>query len=308
MPEVGLAGKYLMRKGKDNRSDGFREMARNRTSKHDSIDSIRTRYWYAMLEMETGLQSAYAMERWFEPDAFGVGEKSSKRYHRNKWASYRNGKRTPRTALIEQVDGRQLGSARLINHVLWRTLRVSEEVRSHIGPWISELEPSIQSLIHRKAAASPVSAKQRRRVDARLIGIIGRHASLDSLACLTMLLREAWETGNSSVAFHAVVPTLNVLIAHCCARPMFDLAEELYEIYKRDVFSLVIDDNMKYDFERYNFPQVVKIIHGILLRWQSEECREFDWNESLKLKLDILRGRYKLELGMMLRPHIIKCS
>lgn len=289
----------MIEKGIDLDDGAFREALRNAPVKRDPIDSIRTRYWYGMLQMKADLSSAYALERRFEPEAFV--ESGPVRYHRNKWPAYRDGRRTPRASLVARVDAQLPGSARQIDHVLWRALRVRKPVLPVVDLWVRELEPYLQRLVFEKTARDPASARRRRQVDSRLFNTLGRNPTLDSLACLTMFLREASERGNAELAYQAIAPILDILIVNCALLPMYTMADELFEFYKNEIFSLAGHEH-KRSMRHMDKSRFLEDVNNcVIYVAKSEDLGEefCGWNDCLKKMLDALK-RYRFRAAVWL--------
>ncbi len=278
----------------------MRTHLRNSKSRRDPVDAFRGIYWFESIRMRTGLPSAYAMERRFEPEAFK--EEGTTRYHRNKWSAYGNGKRIPRALLIKRVEMQLPGSAQLINHVLWDILRVRLPVLENIDRWINELEPSTQHLIFEISARKAGLGRQRRHVDQRPLEMLGRRPTLDALACLTLLAREAAAQGRPDIAFHAVPRMLKILLVHASTAPMARIASTLFDFYRENIFALGVFEGKTYSLEDYPFEEILISLNRFIARCEEREGVTIDWADALQSKLSLLSGRYGIGILMATAP------
>lgn len=278
----------------------LRTHLRNSKSRRDPVDAIRGIYWFETIRMRTGLPSAYAMERRFEPEAFK--EEGTTRYHRNKWSDYGNGKRIPRAVLINRVEVQLPGSAQLINHVLWDVLRVRLPVLENIDRWINELEPSTQHLIFEISARKAGLGRRRRHVDQRPLEMLGRRPTLDALACLTLLAREAAALGRPEIAFHAVPRMLKILLVHASTAPMARIARPLFDLYRESIFALGISEGTIYSLEDYPFEEALMSLNRFIVRCEEREKVTIDWADALQSKLNLLRGQYGFNALLAFAP------
>lgn len=278
----------------------MRNNLRNSKSRRDPIDAIRGIYWFESVRMRAGLPSAYAMERRFEPEAFK--EEGTTRYHRNKWSAYGNGKRIPRAVLINRVEMQLPGSAQLINHVLWDVLRVRLPVLENIDRWINALDPSMQHLIFAISNRRVGLGRQRRQVNKRLLGTLGRYPTLDALACLTLLAREAAARGRPEIAFDAVPYMLKILLVQASTAPMARIASAFFDFYRKNIFTLGVLGGATYSLEDYPFADILRSLNFFITLCEERDNETIDWRDALRMKLELLSGKRDLQYLIKTRP------
>lgn len=86
------------------------------------VDQLATRIWFSYVKHQTGLPSAYAIERTMEPDCFEAAVDGVDR-PRN-WGTYEAGDRIPRRSRsgdgpIEKAQARVPGSADVLESPMW---------------------------------------------------------------------------------------------------------------------------------------------------------------------------------------------
>ena len=73
----------------------------------ESLRSLRIRYWYEALRERTGLNTAYQLEKHFEPESFAREADGSIRYYKNKWTRYEQGRHLPQSRLLKKSRGEE---------------------------------------------------------------------------------------------------------------------------------------------------------------------------------------------------------
>lgn len=156
----------------------------------ESLESLRTRYWYESLKQRFSLSGPAQMEAYLEPDAVRWNEDGSKKYSYNKWGRYRDGGRLRQITLV-RVEKNAPGSMRIFKHPLWDVLDL-ENSKIMDGDTFLQLLPSdLQVFLFKKKMVGINSYVERMPVNRLLLGKLELRAGLDVLACLAWLLRES---------------------------------------------------------------------------------------------------------------------
>lgn len=185
--------------------------------------------------MRLSTQSPNELERQLEPAAFGFSKDEGTPFHRNKWRQYRSGRHTPLKTFVTDIDHRCRGSRMEFDHVIWDVLRLGLPAAQHADDWLQRLDPRVQISIWNKPTKLTTAGRTRPlRLDKRTLEMIERRAGLDALACLTILLREAHETGLAEYAHdlsrwlcRMLLLTGAELFSHGVATALYDFYDEL---------------------------------------------------------------------------------
>lgn len=209
--------------------------------RRDVTDGMSTLYWFYGVRTKSGLLTARALERHFEPDsmrdsAFNV------RLLKNKWSGhgYGGGLHVPSDALLTHVDEELPGSSRDIKHVVWSLLGPDSD-RINDAECLSLLRSDFQDLLFgwrkREAKAQPNWTP----LNQRMVHMLERRASLDALAALILLIRRALAMEQLELAhawcrslYRVLVILGPLLLRRGIARSLFELIE-LRVMPSRDV-------------------------------------------------------------------------
>lgn len=212
---------------------GFANAGKTRTRvRRDLTDAMRGMYWYHGVRRAMGIASAYGLERRIEPEAFKVSA-DGKRHHRNKWPSYRSGRRVPSRALVDRVEVYCPGTSAEMNSVLWPALSSKALSVTAIDALILRLDLRIQGVVRRNGTRYQRGKDARGAVDQRLADTLERHASLDALAAIVLMLRRASVLGHNETAYiwgrqaYRMLMLLGLqLLDRGIARPLLELMQQ----------------------------------------------------------------------------------
>ncbi|UTW07988.1 hypothetical protein [Pseudomonas benzenivorans] len=156
----------------------------------ESLESLRTRYWYESLKQRFSLSGPSQMERCLEPDAVTWNEDGRKKHSSNKWGRYRDGGRLRQTTLAK-VEKNAPGSMRIFNHPLWDVLDFENKEVMEGEAFLQLLSAELQVVLFKRKPIGINSYVERVPVNRFLLRKLELRADLEVLACLTWLLREA---------------------------------------------------------------------------------------------------------------------
>lgn len=290
-------------------------MPRNRSEKsksvrpkrRDAVDVLRTIYWYQSLCARTGQWTPYRLESVFEDSAFTRRSiKDGGPYHKNKWPGYRGGVHVPSPPLVSSVNRHPLGrgTAREINHVLWETLRPNLDITRYANPWLGQLEPLVQNLVFvTELYPSAGNYYERRRIDGRKLRALERLGSLDALACLTILLREAHAQNEQKLAFDIGAALYRALLMVSLNLPMAAVADRLFGLYRERIFPFAVWNGLRYDFTSFEFSYAGTLLHYQLCSVIEAQGGIADtWRDWIGTLHDLLIGRYGDHVKHALAP------
>jgi hypothetical protein len=202
-------------------------------SGHETLKSLSIRFWFENLRRRTGLPTAYSLEQFFEPGSFIRDQNDSISSYRNKWIRYEDGIHRPQPELLRTVEEKCHGSARDLNHPLWRVLDLSDQKILRGDSYLRTLAPGVQTVIFSPEDDAPLIQSARLQVTPVLLNRLVRKANLDALACLIWLLRESAQergvhTGRICIALHHVLLMMAMdLHAMKVARPLLQILVNL---------------------------------------------------------------------------------
>lgn len=162
-----------------------------------------------------------------------------------KWNKYEIGNHTPGKEVIAEVDAIHSGTARFINHPLWRILRMQPIDQDKVNSWLRELLPTVQQICfdHRL---------NRIAIGKRMLRRLERQGSLDSLACLTALLREALWLEDHGSAWLIAESLYRMLLMMLYRYDLNAIAEELWLLYRDELFNKVCYKGLGYRFDDFD--------------------------------------------------------
>lgn len=271
----------------------------------DVIDAFRTVYWFHGLRIQLGdsARNLHAMERRLEPRAFNIS-RDGVPYRRNKWWAYRVGLHTPVDSLVADVDTRGEGSRMQFAHVLWDTLRLQHPVSQFANDWIQRLEPSVQILLWTPPKQQTKHVRtRRRRIDRRTLDVLERRAGLDALACLTLLLREAYEAGNSEYAYELGFRVCRMLLLVSIDLYAHGIANALYEFYDQAILPLGVHQGLYRTYRSIHFLALMGRVSNALYHLKGVEVWKLSAKETRHYKQKILGRDYGWDLFYLFQPN-----
>ena len=246
--------------------------------------------------MAMGAPTAYAVERLIEPESFG--RKGGNPIHRNKWTGYKHGKHTPNESLVARMDLHVGGSRKEINHVLWSALRQSNNASEHSINWLRQLHPELQILIF------DGDDNVRNHGGRRLLEKLERRASMDALACLTILLCLNFENGNYEQAWKFAISTFRVLLMLGHHFESRGIADALFNIYVERIFKKIKCDEKRFYLEGYTFSQWAGVLHLMARLRADTKGLLITWPEEVHYMCRILWGKCGFDIKFALDPLI----
>lgn len=203
----------------------------SRPRRKDVADALKTAFWAFSLQARTGLQTAYALERHFEPEAFGRTD-SGERFHKNKWPSYLAGRHHPKDVL-NAVAAKCPGANACLTSSLWAVLAPQPLTRSQLETLVLPLAPAIQSWVRRRGITQPRPRSPRVGFSTELAKVLQRRPNLDALAAAVIMVRIAHVEGEAFVAhlwgrlaLRVALLQVESLFAGGIFRPLIELLDE----------------------------------------------------------------------------------
>lgn len=161
-----------------------------------SVDRLRTRLWFHVVRLRSGLASAYAIEMKLDGDL--VRKRDTDVARPTKWDFYRDGEKVPsdkpgpRNA-IEQAEAVFAGTARWFRSPIWPVLRGEKLDHYAIERALRELEPEVAEILFEAEPREHESLPRLRPFDANCESRLSMLGSFDALAATVLLAALAEE-------------------------------------------------------------------------------------------------------------------
>jgi len=162
---------------------------RGRPASHP-VDHVRTKLWFNVLKLLSGLPSAYAIEMTLDGDLIRKRQTDVARPRR--WDRYEKGKTVPsdkpgpRNA-IEQAEVRFPGAARWFRSPLWAYLKKESFDARRFEDALRTLEPAVVSVLFEAEPRPHESAPRQRPFDADSVQALLAIGSFDALVAAVLL-------------------------------------------------------------------------------------------------------------------------
>lgn len=260
----------------------------------DVVDAIRTVYWFnaLRLRMPQEKQTPSKMERELEPDAYKVSEYGVP-YHHNKWSNYALGRNTPTAPLVDKADLAREGTRLVFNHVLWDIMRLRLPIVQHAEAWLMRLEPTVQARLWMESATKDLIGRtKRQRLRKADFVFLERRASLDTLACLTLLIRTAHAEGKVDYALEISQWLSRSLLILSEIFQQYGLSRPIYEYYRKNILPLGEKDNFYHSYEPSEFPILSEGLTTALGTLRGVDPNKLTAKQSIHYKHRILSGEY----------------
>ena len=166
------------------------QTARAGRPKRDKVNVVRTRLWFHMLKLRSGLPSAYAIEVTLEPSL--VTRRVGGVIRPRKYDSYKNGKRVPSRIAghgysVDIAEASYPGTAAYFDSPIWPALR-RETLEPHwIELQLSRMSPRLTAVLFKSVSASAQERPRLKHFDACSVDQLVDQCSFEALAALVLL-------------------------------------------------------------------------------------------------------------------------
>lgn len=214
-------------------------------------DAFRTICWFHQLRILTGAKTVYQMDALLEPDASIDGDAILTR--KKKWREYRAGRNTPRPGLVAEIESRFSGSQHILEHPLWDALKLEVPAMPQIGRLIGRISADSYALLVSLLLPSERPEPAKSNLFNSRIRLLEIHGSLDSLACLILLMRRASDTGDIELTQKLSTTIDRTLIASATWFWSHGIALPIAEYVENVLIDAVLPDQFKkiYDAQKY---------------------------------------------------------
>lgn len=154
------------------------------------VDRLRTRMWFHLVKMRSGLPSAYAIE--MSLDGERIRKRNGDVSRPTKWDFYRDGEKVPadkpgpRNA-IEQAETAYAGTACWFRSPIWEVLRGKKIERYSIERSLQKLQPEVVEILFEPEPREHESQPRQRPIDAACESRLEMLGTFDSLVAAILL-------------------------------------------------------------------------------------------------------------------------
>lgn len=285
----------------------FRASMRNKRrrvsppAKRDQADVLRVMYWYEGLRQRTGLATAYKLEQHFEPESFRKQDGITS--NRCKWQRYAAGRHTPQK-LAARVDARVPGSLQELQHPLWAILRQQPSRATISEAFLQRLKPDVQAALFEPVGGVEVYW-QRARTTVVLMRKLERIASMDALAALTWLLREAIAQGNRKNAERLAHSIYTVLLIMGIEWQNRELAEPLLKLFAQRILPLGSPPHRRFCMSSQDMLECSAALNLIVYQTTDGKRRGLTWLQRVHIMRRLLAGMTGFDVVHALAPQYI---
>lgn len=254
---------------------------------HESLKSLSIRFWYENLRRRTGLTTAYSLEHFFEPSSFIRGESDSISSYRNKWIRYEDGIHRPQPTLVRKIEEKCPGSARDLDHPLWRVLDLSDQKVLKGDSFLRTLAPSVQAAMFSPDDDAPLIQSARLPITFVLLNRLERKANLDALACLVWILRQSVQDG--AVHTNRVCYALHhVMIMMAMDLHVMKVAHPLLQILIDQILSLAMPVHHRVVLSAEEYVEASATLNTLVYRTRRCAGKSLPWSTRTRVMAKLL--------------------
>lgn len=240
-------------------------MANKRAPRRDvEVDLVRTIYWYRTLCDYFGDERPRAIQRLVDPISMRT-DSDGQPIRNNKFKSYAEGKHVPSAALVQSAKMLVKDSERALNHVVWQILRERGPIREKANEWARHLSPDIQAIVFGPGFELTL------RGDRHFLSSLERREGMDGLAILTILFKLSMEDEDNEQAWTIAHSIFRVLLMVGPALDEKTIAEQVFSLYVKRVFSLVSFNGFVIDLDNYRYIETASIVGFLASRLQTQQ-------------------------------------
>ena len=272
-------------------------MDENLAPERDAIERIRTMYWFEGVRLHLDVPTAYAVEHIIEPEGF-QRNKAGAHFRRNKWGRYQHGRHTPRATLVARTAEFVPGSPKEINHVLWKALSETPNIAREAPIWLRQLTPGLQLLVFTD------DDQLRATVDRPVLAKIERLASLDSLACLTILWKRYFAIGELEQAWRVATSVFRVLLMVGAEFSKRGVGDTIFAVFVEKIFEKASWNGERFYLEGYDYSFSSEFLDQVAMRCLSDKGLEQSWSKKVQQMIGILDGKIGIGIRFALWPTV----
>lgn len=269
------------------------EHAKKMDPNRDLLEIVRVIFWYEGVRKRSKLNTAYALEQYFEPESFRRRADNDRPSYRCKWQSYEFGIHTPQARLTERVNSILPGSLQELHHPLWDVLKNKPSRSTYSETFLQRLNPETLSVMFEKVGDFEVHLK-RTDVTKALITKLEKKANLDTLAALVWLLFEALSHKNKKHSKILIRSIFDILIMRCIWWEERKLAAPLLTLFIQRILSQETSPHLVF---KMSLEEIVDTSTALNLMVHINQGRKrigLSWHQRVSIMRKLLNGRRSL--------------
>ncbi|EGW23136.1 hypothetical protein [Methylobacter tundripaludum] len=259
----------------------------------DPIDVLRVRFWYEGVRSQMGCSTAKRLELHFwsqeDPDFM---EKDPP----GKWARYKLGKNTPRPSLINKVEKEVAGSAKELDHPLWKVLGFEEKALGNIDEWFKKLDQEVMEIVFRSTRPTPQLLQS---FSLTLCRQLVRLGNLDSLTALLLYWHKSRRKDKIDQTQILVRQIYKILLIIGMEFYLRGLAEAFFELFRDKVFEKTNWGNQTFAMDYRHYFQGIRLLTRLVDHTNGLGILN-SLEEEQELKYQLLAGKHGLHIPQIL--------
>ncbi|MBD0679935.1 hypothetical protein CGA21_14925 [Pseudomonas sp. PSB11] len=264
-------------------------------------DVLRVRFWYEGVSQRTGINKAYELEQHFEPESFRRRAGNNKLSYRCKWQRYEVGQHTPQDRLAKRVDAHLPGSQQELHHPLWDLLKLKPPCNALNETFLQHLKPDVLAVLFKKTNEADVYW-QRANITRGLMKKLECIASLDALAALIWLMREALSKDNRKTTEELAQSIYKVLIMRSIWWEERKLAAPLVELFIQRILPLGSPPNLIFSMNTELLVEASTLLNLIVHQTPAGKRDKLVWQQRVRIMRKLLSGDMGLDVPFALAP------
>ena len=187
--------------------------------------------WVREIENTLGIYSYGKLEDFFRQKFKKQYSDLWKQYSR-RFYHYVKGVKTPSERFRKQVEKYARGTNAIFHHPLWKILQSPQAPQSDLNEWLKQLEPKVYNHLFKQSKKHGDSPRRAVR-GYFYVGNIARKNSLDALAAILMLMREAELKQDFETYVTCKWEVTDLIVRLALYHPFYEVAEPIYDlVYK----------------------------------------------------------------------------
>lgn len=269
------------------------DIAKKIAPNRDLVEFVRVRFWYEGVRKRSKLNTAYALEQYFEPESFRRRANNYKPSYRCKWQNYEIGLHTPQPRLLERVNSLLPGSFQELCHPLWDVLKLKPNRSTLSEIFLQRLNPEVLAVLFKHADDMEVHF-ERAKVTSALITKLKKIANLDALAALVWLLYEALYNQNQKRSEDLTRSIYDVLLMRSIWWEERKLAAPLLTLFTQRILSQGTPPHLVFEMSAQEIVDASAALNLMVHINQGSIRIGLSWHQRVSIMLKLLNGRRAL--------------
>ncbi|MCD9096503.1 hypothetical protein [Luteimonas fraxinea] len=263
-----------------------------------ALDVLRVGLWFEGLRARLGSTTAYGLGQIIQPHTYKKGL-----HHNNLWAKYACGRHVPGVETVQAGASKVPGSEELLDSPAWHALDVTRSAGCSGDSLLRSLRPSVQVAVFEARELSAGRYVRRSALGRSLRSLEGQ-ADLQSLAATVVLLRNAHERGDASMAYTIGRSLHRSLLMAAACSPLKFVSLELFEFFIRTVFPMSASKKFALELDRDMLRAQLAWLTGTAMQLHKSGKPGFSLVGDTRQLMRLLHGNFGLDLMFGLGPRL----